>query len=65
MTHNHEEALKQAGDLGATISTALVLISHWAEIATPIVTLLIALLTLGWWVMRYVEKLRTGKDIEA
>jgi len=55
MVGSHE-TVKHLGDLGASISTIFVMVSHFAALATPIITLLIALLTLGWWVLRYVEK---------
>lgn len=50
------EHAKQAGDVVATAGAAVVTVSHWAEIVTPILTLLIALVTLAWWVMRFIER---------
>lgn len=56
------EPIKHAGDVGATVAAILVAVSHWASIITPIITMVIALLTLGWWLWRYVEKLRGKKE---
>jgi hypothetical protein len=34
--------LKHAGDVGATITGSLVVVSHWAEVITPILSVIIA-----------------------
>jgi hypothetical protein len=47
---------KMAGDLVATTGAATVAVSHFAEVFTPIVTLLIALITLAWWVLRFIDR---------
>lgn len=49
----HNEALKHAGDIGASIASLFLAISHFAEIVTPILTMLIALATAGWWAVRW------------
>ena len=51
---------KVVGDAGATAGAALVTLSHWAEIITPILTLLIALATLAWWIVRFVDRVKGG-----
>jgi hypothetical protein len=53
--------LKHAGDIGATIASAFVAVSHWAELATPILSFVIALATCVWWAIRFREWYRTGK----
>lgn len=60
MTHGHADALKHVGDIGATATALIVLLSHWAEVLTPILTFLIALATLAWWAQRFMERLRKG-----
>jgi len=52
--------VKHIADIGASIASLFVLVSHWAEIATPILTFLIALATLIWWAIRYREWWVTG-----
>lgn len=56
------EAAKHAIDLAASGSGLFVVISHWAELATPIVTLLVGLITLVWWTIRLIEKFRGKGD---
>lgn len=55
MIHSPDGA-KHAGDIVASIGTAVAVASHWAETLTPIVTFLITLATAGWWILRYIEK---------
>jgi hypothetical protein len=59
--NQHTPLLKHAGDIGATIASAFVAASHWAELATPILSFFIALATAAWWAIRFVEWRRTGK----
>lgn len=63
------EAGKHAGDVAASGTGLFVVLSHWAELATPIITFLVGLVTLAWWSMRLFEKYRTrgqgGGDAEA
>ena len=54
----HHELLKHLGDIGASISGAFLVVSHFAELATPILTFLIALLTAAWWIMRWAKVLK-------
>lgn len=61
----HHETLKHAGDISATATGLIVLLSHWAEVLTPILTFLIALATLTWWALRFIDRMRHGKDSEA
>lgn len=56
------EAAKHAGDLAASGSGLFVVASHWAELATPIITLLVGLVTLAWWSIRLVERFRSGRE---
>lgn len=56
-----DDSAKQAGDIAASIGAAIAVLSHWAQVLTPIVTLLIGLLTMGWWIARYWEHL-SGED---
>lgn len=64
MTTSHE-ALKHAGDIGATATGLIVLLSHWAEVLTPILTFLIALATLAWWALRFIDRVRKKKEGKA
>lgn len=57
----HQPMLKHAGDVGATITGSLVVVSHWAEVITPILSVIIALMTIAWWTLRFVQWRRTGK----
>lgn len=56
--HNHEAALKNIGDIGASAGSALVVVSHWSEVLTPIIALLVGLLTLIWWAVRLWDRFR-------
>lgn len=49
-----------AGDLGASLVALLMAASHWAEILTPIVTLLVGLATLAWWMLRFWDRAQGG-----
>lgn len=56
--HSHEAAVKNIGDIGASAGSALVVVSHWSEVLTPIVALLVGLLTLIWWAVRLWDRFR-------
>ena len=58
---DHHATIKHAGDLAASITAGVTIVSQWAGVLTPIVSLLVLLATLGWWIIRYAEWLRTGK----
>lgn len=58
--HNHEAALKNIGDVGASAGSVLVVVSHWSEVLTPIIALLVGLLTLIWWAVRLWDRFRPG-----
>jgi Flp pilus assembly protein TadB len=59
--NNQHEVIKHMGDFGATVAAALVAVSHWAQILSPIITVLVGLSTLAWWVLRWREYRKTGK----
>lgn len=54
------EGAKAAGDIAASMGAVVTVLSHWALTLTPILTFLIALATLAWWILRFYEKWRTG-----
>ncbi|CAB5162139.1 hypothetical protein UFOVP152_6 [uncultured Caudovirales phage] len=58
--NDHHDALKHAADIGASITAGVTLLSQWAGILTPIVSLLVLLATLGWWAIRYIEWWKSG-----
>jgi Flp pilus assembly protein TadB len=58
---NHNEVVKHMGDVGASAAAALVALSHWASILSPIVSLLVGAATLAWWALRFREWAKTGK----
>lgn len=58
--HNHEAALKNIGDIGASAASTLVVVSHWSEVLTPIIALLVGLLTLAWWAVRLWDRFAKG-----
>ena len=60
MTNDPHHALKTAGDAAASITGFITILSTWAGVLTPILSLLVLIATLGWWVIRYVEWWRTG-----
>jgi Flp pilus assembly protein TadB len=55
------DALKHAGDIGASAAAAVVALSHWAQVLSPILSMLVGLATLAWWAIRFREWARTGK----
>lgn len=59
--NDHNHTAKNLMDLAASGASGFVVFSHWAEVATPILTFLIAVATLLWWCIRFTEWLRTGK----
>ncbi len=54
----HAEALKTGGDIAASVGSTLVVISHWSEVLTPIVALLVGLLTFAWWIIRLCDRFK-------
>lgn len=62
--NNSHEHLKNATDIAATGGGALVAVSHWAEVVTPIVALLVGLLTLTWWIIRLFDRWRLGATMK-
>lgn len=54
----HEQNVKHAGDLIATIVTGISLASQWAQMLTPIATLTLTILGIIWWCIRFREWLR-------
>lgn len=59
MTH---DTIRQAGDVTASAGAVLVALGHWANALTPILTFLIAVATLGWWIIRYAEWIGKRRD---
>ncbi len=57
----HHDAIKHAGDLAATMASAFVVASQWAQLAAPIMSFLVGIASLVWWGLRYIEWFRTGK----
>ena len=55
MTDPH---FKHAGDLGATVLWLISLASQWAQLLTPIATLILTVLGIVWWVIRFCEWLK-------
>lgn len=53
---------KNAGDIAASGATVVTAMSQWAEVLTPILALMIAVLTLAWWAWRFWDKVR-GKAV--
>ncbi|HQS95099.1 hypothetical protein [Novosphingobium sp. 17-62-19] len=62
---NHHETLKTGGDVSASAASTLVIISHWSEILTPIIAVLVGLLTLLWWTIRLWDRFKAGQAGEA
>lgn len=60
----HVEALKTGGDIAASAGSTLVVLSHWSELLTPIVALLVGLLTLAWWIVRLCDRFAGGQKGE-
>lgn len=60
MKLHHQKTVAFAGDLGATAASLLLSASHWAEVLTPIVTLLVGLATLAWWMLRFFDRWQGG-----
>lgn len=58
----HQDTVKHVADVGMTAGAFLAWASQEAQLVTPIVTMLIALLALGWWIIRYWNWHRTGKQ---
>lgn len=56
------DGTRHTGDILASAGAAIAVVSHWAEVLTPIITCLISLATAGWWILRYVEKF-SGRTI--
>lgn len=46
------EGTKNVMDVAASTGAIVVAVSHVAAVLTPILTFLIALLTLSWWIVR-------------
>lgn len=55
---NHH--IQNAGDLVASFSAFLVIVSHWSEVLTPIVALIVGVLTAIWWCIRLRDRLVNG-----
>lgn len=47
--------LKTLGDAVASMTGFVTVLSTWAGLLTPILSLLVLIATLGWWVIRYAE----------
>lgn len=58
----HHDLAKPAVDLAASAASAVVIVSHWSEILTPIIALLVGLLTLVWWSIRLWDRFRAGRQ---
>lgn len=56
----HHDALKTGGDLAASAASTVVVVSHWAQVVTPIIALLVGLLTLAWWTIRLWDRFKDG-----
>jgi hypothetical protein len=61
----HHDAVKPVGDLAASVASAVVVVSHWSEVVTPIVALLVGVLTLVWWSIRLWDRFRMGASDSA
>ena len=61
MMHQPHSLASLFGDVGATLATALVALSHWAEILNPIFSGITILVTLAWWFLRFRQWRKTGK----
>ena len=57
----HQEALKHVADAAFTATSAFVVLSHWAELAQPIVAVLVGVLTAVWWIIRIGQILKARK----
>jgi len=57
---NHP-VLGHIGDIGATVATALIAVSHWAEILNPILSGAAIVATLVWWFLRFRQWWTTGE----
>jgi hypothetical protein len=60
MTTDPYHDIKVAGDAAASVAGFITILSTWAGVLTPILSLLVLIATLGWWVIRYAEWWRTG-----
>lgn len=56
MRLDHQKGIAAAGDAAASAVAIVMAVSHWAEILTPIVTLLVGLATLTWWMLRFWDR---------
>lgn len=56
--------MRHMGDVLATIGAIVASASQLAQLITPILTFLIAAMTLAWWIVRFAEKLRANKTGE-
>lgn len=63
MTGHHDMA-KHIGDVGASVGTAFVAVSQFAEIATPILAMLIGLMTLVWWLFRFWDRFNGARPAD-
>lgn len=61
MTGNHH-SLQTVGDYVASLSASLVVISQWSQMLTPIVALIVGVLTAVWWAIRIWDRLVNGVD---
>lgn len=59
---SHHEALKTGGDLTASAASTLVIVSHWSQVVTPIIALLVGLMTLAWWTVRLWDRFKAGRE---
>lgn len=62
MRLDHQKSIAMAGDVMASAGALVMAASHWAEVLTPIVTLLVGLATLAWWGLRFVDRWR-GRSV--
>jgi len=53
--------LKHVGDIGASAASVSVVVSQWAQIITPILSMIIAIATLAWWIIRFADWWKTGR----
>lgn len=60
MTQPHT-VLKHVGDIGASAASVSVVVSQWAQIITPILSMIIAIATLAWWIIRFADWWKTGR----
>lgn len=49
-----------AADTATFLAAMLALLLQWADVVTPLATMLVAVLSAAWWLMKWGEKL-TGK----